>query len=49
MEQIPEHKARHMSILAALNDAANALLQYKEDGIAKAKKILARELDKRKR
>ena len=47
MEQIPEDKARHMSILAALNDATNALLQYKEEGIGKARKILARELEKK--
>lgn len=47
MEQIPEDKARHMSILAALNDATNVLLQYKEEGIAKAREILARELDKK--
>ena len=47
MEQIPEDKARHMSILTALSDATNALLQYKEEGIAKAREILARKLDKK--
>ena len=47
MEQIPEDKARHMSILSALSDATNVLLQYKEEGIAKAREILARELNKK--
>lgn len=47
MEQISEDKARHMSILAALSEASNILLQYKEEGISKAREILARELDKK--
>lgn len=47
MEQIPEDKARHMSILTALNDAANVLISDKEDGIVKARGILAKELDKK--
>ncbi len=47
MEYLPEDRARHQRILAALNRAANLLSDYTEEEARRARDILAAELKKR--
>ncbi len=47
MEYTPEDKARHFSILYALNDAANLLKEYSDQEAEKAREVLAAELNKK--
>ncbi len=47
MTLIPEKKARHQTLLAALNKAANELVDYTDDEAKRARKVLAPELAKK--
>lgn len=46
MEQLPQTSARYHTILHALNDASNILLDYTNDEAAEARKALSKELSK---
>ncbi|SHE41180.1 alpha-mannosidase [Caldanaerobius fijiensis DSM 17918] len=47
MQQLPEDKARHQRILNALNEASMELKNYTEEEAARARSILAVELNKK--
>lgn len=47
MQHLPEDKARYHSILRALNEAANVLINYDNTEAKRARDILAGELDKK--